>query len=135
MKPGGGRSALALFGGFMTVVVASTAIDGVLHASGVFPPFGKPMSDGLFALATAYRMALGAAGSYLAARWAGARPMWHAMVLGAIGTVAATAGLAATWNMGPEFGPRWYPIGLVLTALPCAWLGGHLYMRGKPQWS
>ena len=33
---------------------------------------------------------------------------------------------AATWNKGPEFGPHWYPLALVATALPCAWLGGRL---------
>jgi hypothetical protein len=31
-----------------------------------------------------------------------------------------------TWNSGPEFGPKWYPLALVVVALPCAWLGGRL---------
>ena len=55
--------------------------------------------------------------------------MWHALILGAIGTAIAIAGATATWNSGPEFGPRWYPIALVVTALPCAWIGGKLRER------
>jgi hypothetical protein len=35
-------------------------------------------------------------------------------------------GVVATWNKGPEFGPKWYPIALVITALPVTWLGGKL---------
>ena len=29
-----------------------------------------------------------------------------------------------------NLGPLWYPIALVLTMLPCAWLGGVLFARG-----
>jgi hypothetical protein len=31
--------------------------------------------------------------------------------------------------MGPEFGPHWYPVSLIVTALPCAWLGAWFYTR------
>jgi hypothetical protein len=49
-----------------------------------------------------------------------------------VGLVAATIGLVATWNSGPELGPKWYPILLVVTALPCVWLGGRMYgSRGR----
>jgi hypothetical protein len=47
-------------------------------------------------------------------------------VLGLIGLALSIAGAASTWNQGPEFGPRWYPLALVAMALPCAWLGGRL---------
>ena len=36
-------------------------------------------------------------------------------------------GMVVTWNAGPEFGPKWYPLSLVATALPCAWFGGWLH--------
>ena len=36
------------------------------------------------------------------------------------------AGTVATWNRGPEFGPKWYPLSLVAIAMPCAWAGGKL---------
>jgi hypothetical protein len=31
----------------------------------------------------------------------------------------------ATWNMG--LGPRWYPIALVVLAIPQCWAGGKIY--------
>jgi hypothetical protein len=37
-----------------------------------------------------------------------------------------SGGTVATWNRGPEFGPKWYPIALMLIAIPTAWLGGNL---------
>ena len=37
-------------------------------------------------------------------------------------------GAAATWNRGPAFGPHWYALALVVTALPTAWVGGKLHL-------
>lgn len=122
------RSIGAVAAGLIAVVVLSIGTDAVMHATNVFPPLGERMTDGLFVLATAYRSVFAIAGSYVTARLAPDRPMKHALVLGFIGIVLSTAGLLATWNAGPEFGPRWYPIALVVTALPCAWLGGKLRM-------
>jgi hypothetical protein len=65
-------------------------------------------------------------GAALTARLAPRRPMKHALVLGSIGAVAALAGMLATLGRGPEFGPLWYPLLLVLTSLPCCWLGAKL---------
>lgn len=46
-----------------------------------------------------------------------------------MGLVLSTAGAIATIPM--DLGPAWYPIALVVTALPCAWLGGVLYARSN----
>ena len=124
-----GRSVWAVFAGFLVVVVLSMGTDAVMHATGVFPPFGEPMSDGRFLLATVYRVVYAILGSYLTARLAPQRPMKHALVGGVIGLVLASVGAAATWSKGPEFGPHWYPLALVATALPCAWVGGRLERR------
>jgi uncharacterized membrane protein len=56
--------------------------------------------------------------------------MKHAILLGVIGVVLSIIGVAANWNKGPEFGPRWYGILLIFSAIPCAWLGG-LLASGK----
>ncbi len=125
-RPRALRRVGALFAGLLVVVILSTVADAVLHGTGIYPPAGQPMSNALFLLATAYRLAFGTLGSLVAARLAPVRPMWHALALGALGTVLALAGLAATWDAFPALGPRWYPIALVVTALPCAWLGGLL---------
>jgi len=52
--------------------------------------------------------------------------MQHAIALGAIGILLTAAVTIATWNKGPAFGPHWYPIALIVLALPCAWMGGKL---------
>jgi surface polysaccharide O-acyltransferase-like enzyme len=120
------RSIGAVLAGLFVIIILSSATDMALHASGIFPPFGQPMADGLFLLATAYRIVYGVAGSYLAARLAPDRPMQHALALGVVGLAISIAGAAATWNAGPTFGPKWYPLAVIAIALPCAWAGGRL---------
>ena len=112
----------AVLAGLLAIIVLSTATDMVLHATGVYPPFGARMADALFLLAMAYRIVYGVAGSYIAARLAPDRPMQHAVALGAVGLVVSTAGAVAMWDAGPA----WFNLGLVATVLPCAWAGGRL---------
>ena len=121
-----GRSILAIFAGFVVVVVLSLATDLGLHAAGITPPLGQPMSDPLLLLATVYRTAYGILGSYCTARLAPDRPMQHALIGGAIGLLIAITGAVTTWNHVPSLGPHWYPVALVITALPSAWLGGKI---------
>ncbi len=120
------RSIGAVLAGLVAIVVLSTATDMVLHATGVYPEVGKPMSDALFLLALAYRTVYAVAGCYLTAWLAPQKPLRPALALGVIGLAVSIAGAAATWNRGPAFGPRWYPLALIATALPCAWAGGRL---------
>jgi hypothetical protein len=110
----------------VAVVVLSLGTDMVLHATGTFPPWGQPMSGALFLLATIYRTFYGVVGSYLTAWLAPYRPMLHALAGGAVGLVVSLVGAAATWDRGPEFGPHWYPLALIVLAMPCAWVGGKL---------
>jgi hypothetical protein len=129
MKTPGLRSTGAVLAGFVAVVVLSLGTDAALHGTGVFPGWGEPMGNALFLLATAYRTVYGIAGGYVAARLAPDRPMTHALILGIVGAAVSVAGAVATWNAGPAFGPRWYPLGLIAIAIPTAWAGGKL---GKP---
>ena len=120
-----GKSVLAVVVGFVAVVVLSLGTDEVFHLTGVYPPWGERMSDGLFGLATAYRLVYGILGSYITARLAPQKPMKHAIIGALIGMVFGTVGVIVSWKH-PEMGPHWYPIALVLTGLPCAWIGGKL---------
>jgi hypothetical protein len=120
------RSLGAVLAGIAVGVALSIGTDQALHATGVFPPAGQPMSGELFVLATAYRTVYGVAGSYVTARLAPNRPMMHALVLGGLGLVVCVVGSVATWNRGPEFGPHWYPLALVALAMPQSWLGAKL---------
>ena len=70
-------------------------------------------------------------GCYLTARLAPDRAMGHALTLGAIGAVISAIGTAVTWNKGPEFGPHWYPLLLVVISIPCGWVGGKLFERQR----
>jgi hypothetical protein len=126
-----GRSMLAVVAGLFTGALLSIAVDVVLHWLRVFPPWGEPVSDGPLALATIYRATFSIFGCYVTARMAPANPMKHALILGAIGVVFSAVGAITTWNRGPAFAPHWYPVALVVIALPCAWLGGKVFeLRG-----
>lgn len=126
-----GRSVLAVFAGLVATAVLSTVADQVLHSAGVYPPWGVRMSDGLFALATAYRVVFTVLGGWLTARLAPSRPLRHAVWLSVIGTFLALVGLAVA-IAHPELGPFWYPVALVVTAFPCVLLGAWLRARGVP---
>jgi hypothetical protein len=123
------RSIGAVLAGFAAVFVLSMGTDMVLHAAGVYPPWGLVMSERLFLLATAYRIVYGLVGGYVTARLAPSRPMRHAIILGSIGTVVGLAATAATWSKGPEFGPKWYALAIAAIALPCSWAGGLMAAR------
>jgi len=125
-RPRVGRSMGAVLAGVLTVVALDTGIDAVMHATGVYPPLGQPMAATLFLLAMAYRAVDGIAGSYIAARFAPRRPMRHALILGVLGIIVSTIGAVLTWNRGPAFGPHWYPVALIVMAIPGAWVGGKL---------
>jgi hypothetical protein len=119
-----GRSIGALAAGFVVGVVLSLGTDIGLHAAGLYPALGEPMSDGLLLLATAYRTLYGVISAYVTARLAPYGPMQHALIGGGIGLALSIIGAVATWNRG--FGPHWYPLALIVLAMPPAWLGGKL---------
>lgn len=119
-----GRSVVALLAGMALGIVLSIATDSFLHAVGFFPPLGQPMSSPQLAVATLYRAIYGIVASYVIARLAPYQPLGHALIGGFIGLLASTAGAIATWNMG--LGAHWYPVALIVIALPTAWIGGKL---------
>jgi uncharacterized membrane protein YcaP (DUF421 family) len=110
--------------GFLAVVVLSNGTDILLNKLGIFPPLGQWKADRLFVWATIYRTVDGIIGSYITARLAPQRPMWHAMIGAIIGMILGAAAAAATWNK--DIGPHWYPLALVVLAIPCAWIGGKI---------
>jgi len=121
------KSIGAVLAGILVGAVLSIVTDVALHAARVFPPWDQPASDALLLLATAYRTVYSVAGSYIAARLAPNRPMLHALVLGVLGLAVCIVGAVVTWNKGPAFGPHWYPVALIVLAIPQCWAGGKLY--------
>jgi peptidoglycan/LPS O-acetylase OafA/YrhL len=126
-----GRTVWAVLAGFIVIVILSMGMDAIMHVTGVFPPYGRAMSNGLYAWATIYRVISSIIGCYVTARLAPNRPMTHALYLGVLGVLISAVATVATWNKGPAFGPHWYPIALVLVAIPCAWTGGWIYEKTK----
>lgn len=119
------KSVVAVVVGLLAIVILSVGTDVLMHQLGIFPQNGQGMTDRLFLLATAYRTLISIFGCYLTAKLAPSKPMKHAIWLGIIGVIFALVGVAASWNH-PELGPHWYPVTLVVVALPCAWIGGKL---------
>ena len=124
-----GRSIGAVLAGLIVIFVLSLGTDQILHVLGVYPPWGQPMYEpGLNLLALAYRCVYAVLGCYLAARLAPHAPMRHALALGIVGVVLSSLGAYVAITRA-DLGPTWYPIALVISSLPCAWLGGALYQR------
>lgn len=122
------RSIAAVAFGFILAAALSVIADVILHAVKVFPPWTQPVPGGLLLLALLYRCVFTIAGGWATARLAPNRAIQHAAILGAVGIVAARIGALATWNAGPQFGPHWYPVSLIVTALPAVWVGGRLFL-------
>jgi hypothetical protein len=119
------RSIGAVFAGLVFIVVSHTAVDMLLEAAGIFPPPGEGLHvTWMLLFVTAYRTVLSVAGCYLAAFLAPRRPLKHAIVLGIIGLIGASA--AAVVVIPMELSPDWYPIALAVLALPSAWIGGKI---------
>jgi hypothetical protein len=123
------RSIGAVLAGAIVSVTLSLVTDAVLQKVGVLPQLGHPAGSGPLLVATIYRTVYGVLGAYLTALLAPSRPMLHAMILGFIGFVMSILGAVMTWSRAAEFGPHWYPVALVVLALPTARLGGKLRER------
>ncbi len=123
-----GPSILAIFAGFVVVVVLSLGTDEVLHLLKVYPPWGVPMYEPrLNLLALTYRSVFTFVGGYVTAWLAPHSPIRHVLVgcgiglvLGALGVVAATTA---------DLGPIWYPVAVAVTGPVFNWLGGLFFVR------
>src|SRR5213076_1498388 len=123
------QSIWAVVAGAVVAIVATTLIDVLLHIAHVFPPINDPINDALALLATSYRIVIGVAGAWLTARLAPDKPLKHALMLGYLGVALGLVGVVATWSKG--LGPHWYPIALVVLAVPQSWVRSEERRVGK----
>ena len=121
------RYAGAFIVGFATVAALSMATDAILHSTGIYPTDGSVGSDANLAIALTYRTAFTVLGGYVAARLAPAHGLRLSVILGIVGTIAATAGAITMWHLGHV----WYPVALAALALPSTTLGGWLFTRAS----
>ena len=123
------RSALAVISGFLvTAAVAFAADDLVLRfAPNARDSVGRITEARILILMLVYTALAAIGGSYVTARLAPSRPLRHAMILGAIALALSIVATVMFWDAGPA----WYHAIAVGLVLPCAWLGGMLYLRGR----
>ncbi len=121
------KSLWAIFAGFIVVIVLSIVTDMVVEGLGIFPGASHPelYTWWMLLVALFYRTIYTVLGGYVTAFFAPNKKLKHAVILGILGTVAGAAGAVANWNMGNQ----WYPIALVVLAIPSTWLGGKI--QGK----
>jgi hypothetical protein len=125
------RSVGAIIAGALVGIFLSLATDAVLRVAGLLPGLGEPASNSVLLLAIVYRTVYGVLGSYVCARLAPLLPLRHSIILGFLGLAANVAGTVATWNKGAAYGPHWYPVTLIVLALPTAWAGAKLWIAQR----
>lgn len=118
------KSAGSIAAGFVLVVILSVATDLALQNANVMRQPFHLNPAWFIGLVVVYRNLFSTAGAYVTATLAPGKPMRLALIGGMIGFIVSVTGAIVTWNTPP----RWYAVSLVATALPCAWLGGKLYL-------
>ncbi|NOU47108.1 MAG: hypothetical protein HOO86_08605 [Bacteroidales bacterium] len=118
------KSIGAILAGFVFVVIFSVLTDLTLVKTGFMKQPFDLNSSWFIIFVIFYRSLFGTTGSYLTARLAPYKPMGHSMIGGSIGFVLSIIGAIAMWNTPPH----WYPVSLIITTLPCAWLGGKIFL-------
>ena len=124
MEPIVKRSIWSVVAGVIFVIVVTTVVDVAFHLLEIYPR-DQPLDNSRALVATSYRVVIGVIGAYLTASLAPRKPMKHALVLGVVGACLGLIGVAVSW--GRNLGPMWYPIALVVLAIPQSWLGGKLH--------
>jgi hypothetical protein len=120
------KSVLAVVAGFVFTVVVTLALDVLMSKIGMFSKNVVDVTTGAWLIAVAYRFVVGTAGAWITAKFAPRRPLFHALILGAIGSAIGLAGLVLAMIKGPTMGPLWYAFAVLITILPGAYIGGRL---------
>lgn len=124
MNASGLKSIVAVLAGIIVIIILSTGTDALMIKLGAFPPLQlDSYTSKMLITALIYRGLYAIVGGYITSRIAPDKPMKHAIVLGVIGTILSILGAIIGWNLSEH----WYPIALVLIAIPCSWIGGKYF--------
>jgi hypothetical protein len=122
------KSIGAVLAGIIVGAALSIGTDFTLAALHVFPPIASTsFLPWMLVLALFYRSLYTVASGYITAMLAPLRPMRHVAILGIIGIILSAVGAVVGWHLSQH----WYPLALIVIALPCAWLGGKLRMHNR----
>jgi len=122
------KSIGALLAGFVFVVIISIATDLTLGLSGIMKQPLDLNPSWFIGLIVVYRSLYSALGAYITAHFAPSQPFRLAMIGGVIGLILSIVGAVSMWDVPP----RWYPIALIVTALPSTWVGAMIWLRRHP---
>jgi hypothetical protein len=122
------KSTGAVLCGFLISVILSIGTDLILEKTGILNTKQFDTNPNwLIIFVIIYRCIYNTTGSYLTAKLAPGRPLRLAMIGGFIGLAISITGTIIMWDVPPH----WYPLTLIVLALPCAWIGGKLYESKK----
>lgn len=121
------RSIGAIVLGFVVIGALALGTDALLRetAPQFYGPGGRVDHVGFLLFTQLYVVAYATFGCWLAARLAPARPMRHALALGALGLAFNVMGTITLWHTAPA----WYHVLALTLVMPAAWLGGRLRER------
>jgi hypothetical protein len=126
------RLIIAIIAGLLVGIILSIATDLLMVKLGIFPPFESDQSafsNGLLLVASAYRAVYSILGALVIAVIAKEKYMKAVIIAGIIGTILALTGLIVMWEKSKSV--LWYPISLVVLAIPYSLLGAKIYERFK----
>lgn len=126
----------AVVAGFALVLLGTIGTDALLHASGLYPGWQRPLTSYQWAVALATRVLWSVAGAWLAASLGASRPRLHALCVGGLVLATSAIVVAAHGAPGPLYGPAWFALAWVASAMPSAWVGASLHAgiaRGAEQ--
>jgi uncharacterized membrane protein len=121
------KSIWAVLAGFIFVVVLSILTDVFLIKTGLMKQPFYLNTTSFILIVVLYRCLYGIIGSYFTAKLSPNKPMKHVIIGGVIGFIIAILGAVAMWSTPPH----WYPLTLIITTLPRAWLGAKLFIKQK----
>jgi hypothetical protein len=126
------RLIIAIIAGLLVGIILSTTTDLLMVKLGIFPPLESDQSafsNRLLLIASAYRAVYSILGAYIIAVIAKEKYMKAVIIAGIIGTILALTGLIVMWEKSKS--ALWYPISLIILAIPYSIIGAKIYERFK----
>ena len=127
-----GQTFAALAVGFFVPALLSRTVTDILQRQtpGSFDRVGRTQTVWVLLVMLSCSAIFGILGSYLAAQLAPRRPMFHALLLGMFRLTLILL-LPLLLLIGADLATPWYHVADAVLALPCAWLGGFLWIRTR----
>lgn len=120
------RLVLSILAGLALNIILGSAVDHIMHTTGVYPPYGEPMlNHTLLLLAFSYRALFMILGGYLAASIAKDKAKRAVLILGILGSVIWLAGGIALW----DYAYPWYNLIGAVAGVPITMGGYYIYRK------